>query len=102
MVQVRLPDLVQVAVSNPPAELARGASFTVTDSVRNEGTIATASTATHYYLSVDTVRDTGDYLLTGTRSVAAVAAGATNSGSRAVTIPPSSKATTSRCTGPRS
>jgi subtilase family serine protease len=84
---VRLPDLVQLAVSNPPASLSASTSFTVTDSVRNEGAISTGSTSTRYYLSTDAVKTTGDVLLTGARGVGALAVGATSSGSKSVTTP---------------
>lgn len=87
LMHVRLPDLVQLAVSSPPADVAAGMSFTVTDSVRNEGEIATSTTSTRYYLSTDTVKNTGDVLLTGTRSVASLAIGATSTGSKSVTTP---------------
>jgi subtilase family serine protease len=82
-----LPDLVQLTVSNPPENTTAAMSLTVTDSVRNQGAIATATTSTRYYLSLDAVKSTGDLLLTGTRSVAALAIGATNTGSKVVKAP---------------
>src|SRR5437867_1640156 len=44
---------------------------------------------TRYYLSLDQVRGTGDVLLTGSRSVPALAAGGSNTGPATVTIPAS-------------
>jgi subtilase family serine protease len=87
-VQVRLPDLVQLAVSDPPAEVAAGTSFTVTDSVRNGGAIATTTTSTRYYFSTDAMKNTDDVLLSGTRGISSLAIGATSTGSRSVTAPP--------------
>jgi subtilase family serine protease len=86
-IDVRLPDLLEIAVSDPPADIVAGASIAITDTVRNDGEIASPSTSTRYYLSVDGVKDAGDILLTGARSVGALAAGASNTGSRSVTVP---------------
>jgi subtilase family serine protease len=86
-VDVRLPDLAQMSVSDPPATVVAGATFTVTDSVVNQGAIATSTTSTRYYLSLDAVKNTGDILLTGSRGVSSLAPGATNTGSKTVTVP---------------
>jgi subtilase family serine protease len=86
-VQVLYPDLAQLAVSNPPATAAIGGTFSVTDTVANQGAIATSTTKTSYYLSLDTVKGAGDVLLGGSRSVGSVAAGGQNTGARVVTIP---------------
>jgi hypothetical protein len=45
------PDLVQKSVSDPPAEIAAGASLKVKDTVRNRGTSAAPPSKTRYYLS---------------------------------------------------
>lgn len=87
-VNVRLPDLVQLSVSNPPSELVAGMSFSVTDSVRNDGAIATGTTSTRYYLSIDAVKNSADILLAGVRSVS-LGVGATNTGSKTATAPAS-------------
>jgi uncharacterized repeat protein (TIGR01451 family) len=81
------PDLVEAAVSNPPAGAAVGSSFSVTDTARNRGTVAAAASRTRYYLSVDTRKNAGDTRLTGSRAVPALAAGATSTGTVSVTIP---------------
>jgi subtilase family serine protease len=88
-IQIRRPDLVQISVSNPPATGVPGSSFTVTDSVRNDGQIGTGTTSTRYYLSLDSAKNAGDILLTGTRSVSGLLPGSTNTGSKSVTIPSS-------------
>jgi hypothetical protein len=81
------PDLVEVSVSNPPATVRRKASFSVTDTVRNEGTGAAGASTTSYFLSVDAVRNGGDRLLTGGRAVPALAAGAQSTGTVSVKVP---------------
>jgi subtilase family serine protease len=86
-VQVLYPDLAQLAVGNPPAGASIGASFSVTDTVSNQGAIATLTTKTRYYRSLDTIKSAADVLIVATRSVAPVAAGGLNTGSRVVTIP---------------
>jgi subtilase family serine protease len=85
---VALPDLVETSLSNPPGPFRPGASFPVSDSVLNSAPVATGkSSTTKYYLSADGVKNTGDKLLTGVRSVASLGAFATSSGSVSVTIP---------------
>ena len=81
------PDLVETSVSDPPAAAAPGSTFNVTDTVLNQGGVSVASSTTRYYLSLDTVKDGTDRLLSGTRGVPTLAAGATSTGSRTVTIP---------------
>ena len=86
-IQVTLPDLRETSVSNPPASSHPGQSFSVTDTVQNFGAVAAGTSTTRYYLSTDTAKGSGDILLTGTRSIAALNAGATSTGSVTVTIP---------------
>jgi hypothetical protein len=82
-----VPDLVEKAVSNPPASAVRGTSFSVRDKIQNIGTASAGSSTTRYYLSVDTLRNTGDKLLTGSRAVPGLASGATSTGTTSVAIP---------------
>jgi hypothetical protein len=82
-----LPDLVETAVSNPPATVAPGGSFMVTDTAQNQGVAGAGSSTTGYYLSLDAVKSGGDVLLTGTRSVPALGVGASDTGSTTVTVP---------------
>ena len=81
------PDLVETAVSNPPATVLQGGSFSVTDTAQNNGTGAAGASTTRYYLSTDTTKSVGDALLTGTRSVPALAAAASSTGTVTVTVP---------------
>ena len=79
-VQVTRPDLVITAISNPPPTVARGGHFAITDTVKNKGVVSSASSATRYYLSPDGEKGSGDTLLTGTRGVPVLGAGASSSG----------------------
>jgi subtilase family serine protease len=81
------PDLVTTTVTNPPAAAAQGTVFTVTDSVQNPGAVSAAASISRYYLSLDAVKDASDVLLTGSRSLPLLAAGATWSGGAIVTVP---------------
>lgn len=91
-VEVARPDLVAVLASNPPATAGRGSSFVVVDTVENRGLATAGSSTNRYYLSTDTTRSNDDKLLTGTRDVPGLAAGAASTGSVAVTVPRSTAA----------
>jgi hypothetical protein len=80
-------DLVETAVSNPPTSANRGTKFSVTDTAKNQGGQQAGPSYTRYYLSLDKVRNPADKLLTGKRSVGALAPGATSTGTKSVTIP---------------
>ena len=80
-------DLVETAVSNPPAAVLPGSAFSVTDTLLNQGGVAAGSSRTRYYLSADTQKNAGDKLLTGNRLVSSVGAGATSTGTVTVTVP---------------
>src|SRR5262249_45130304 len=86
-IQVTQPDLRETSVSDPPSTAHPGQSFSVTDTAQNFGAVAAGASTTRYYLSTDTVKGSGDILLTGTRSVAALTAGTTSTGTVTVTIP---------------
>ena len=75
-VQVTRPDLVPTAVSNPPGAVAPGRTFQVTDTVTNQGAVAANGSTTRYYLSGDQQKGPGDVLLSGSRGVPGLAAGA--------------------------
>jgi subtilase family serine protease len=81
------PDLVETSVSNPPGSASPGGTFSVTDSVSNQGTATAAASTTRFYLSLDSAKDGSDILLTGNRSVPSLAAGAASSGTVTVTVP---------------
>ena len=82
------PDLVDTAVSNPPAAARPGTRFALSDTVRNQGTVTASGSATRYYLSADTQKSPDDRLLTGSRSVPTLAPGAASTQTVTVTIPP--------------
>jgi subtilase family serine protease len=89
IVTVARPDLAATVVTTTPAAPARtpGATFSVTDTVRNAGAAAAGGSTTRYYLSLDGVKNAGDTLLTGSRPVPSLAGGASQSGTVTVTIP---------------
>jgi subtilase family serine protease len=77
-------DLAVTAFS-APAIAGGGVAFTVTDTTLNRGGGAAPASSTGYYLSIDSTWDAGDALV-GSRSVPALAAGASSSGSASVTV----------------
>jgi hypothetical protein len=87
-VLVARPDLVVTVVSNPPPAIAPGGQFAVTDGVKNEGSVSSASSTMRYYLSSDGQRRTGNTLLIASRGVPSLAAGVSHSGPAiTVTLP---------------
>jgi subtilase family serine protease len=88
-VQVTAPDLVETSVSDPPATVSRGASFSASDTVQNQGGGPAGSFIVHYYLSTDSIKSASDLLLSGYRSVLGLAPGASSSASITVTVPSS-------------
>jgi hypothetical protein len=95
-VVVKTVDLVETAVSNPPATVSVGGSFAVTDTAKNQGTGNAGASTTRYYLSLDTIKGAGDKRLTGSRAVPALAAGALSTGTVSVTVPATTVAGTYR------
>ena len=79
------PDLAMTVVSGPGAG-ARGRTITVNSTVTNAGNEASSGFSVALYLSTDSMITTSDIYL-GTRSVASLAAGASNAAATAVTIP---------------
>lgn len=79
------PDLI-VAVLSVPGGAFPGASISVSETTRNQGTVATPSTTTTFFLSTDAALDAGDVPL-GSRSVPGLAAGASNARTTTLTIP---------------
>ncbi|MGH7358983.1 MAG: CARDB domain-containing protein, partial [Candidatus Rokuibacteriota bacterium] len=86
---VARPDLAATTVtSNPSAPVrAPGTTFSVSDTVQNFGPVPSGSSATRYYLSLNAVKGVGDTLLSGSRGVPGLAAGASHSGTVTLTIP---------------
>jgi hypothetical protein len=93
-VDVRAPDLVETAVSDPPAAAAPGDSFSVTNTVANQGNASAGPTTTRYYLSIDTKKTNIDPRLNGTREVPGLAAGDNSTDTITVTIPTSTASAT--------
>jgi subtilase family serine protease len=79
------PDLIVTAcvVPNP---VAAGATVTASDTVKNTGGGAAPASFARFYLSTNISLDASDVLL-GSRAVAALAAGASDAGQAALTIP---------------
>jgi hypothetical protein len=88
---LRQPDLVEISVSNPPAIILLGKSFSVTDSARNQGTLESGASVTRYYLSLDGLKDGSDILLEGTRFVPGLRIGENSTENVNVTVPPGSE-----------
>jgi subtilase family serine protease len=86
-VRVGWPDLLLTAITNPPPMVPGGGSFSITDSVLNQGAILAGASTIQYYLSLDSTKSVGDLLLAGIRPLASLAAGATVTGSRIVVVP---------------
>jgi hypothetical protein len=87
-VAIALPNLVETAVSAPPATVVPSGTFSVADTTKNNGQApATVSSVTQYYLS-DSPSKSGIYFPIGSRPVAPLTAGASSSGSATLTVPP--------------
>jgi hypothetical protein len=83
----RAPDLVVTSVTNPPAAAAAGASFAVSDTVRNSGTADAAASRTRYFLSLDAIKGGTDRRLGGGRSVPGLPAGSHSQAETTVSVP---------------
>ena len=81
---VNLPDLVESTVGDPPSSAVLGQTFSASETVTNQGIADAGASFTKYYLSTDGVSPL--YLL-GNRSVGAITAGNTDSGTTMVTVP---------------
>ncbi len=86
------PDFVVESLTSPPSAGA-GDTIALGDTTRNAGAgLATAST-TRYYLSADAILDAADIVL-ASRSVPALAPGASHAGSASATLPAATPAGT--------
>jgi hypothetical protein len=86
-VLVAAPDLVETAVTNPPPGPAIGSGFSVTDTAHNQGNASAGATVTRYYFSSTPGKTAASVLLTGSRAVPGLAAGASSTGTVTVTLP---------------
>jgi subtilase family serine protease len=75
-----------VATFTLPFTVTAGSTLSVGDSVKNVGAATAGASVIRFYLSANTVFDSGDTLL-GERAVGSIAAGLTNSGTTSITIP---------------
>jgi subtilase family serine protease len=76
------PDLLETSVTNPPASVAPGESFTETDVVKNRGRGNAHASVTRYYLDSGTTR-----LVAGSRPVASLKQGQANKGTARLFVP---------------
>lgn len=83
------PNLVVTELTEPPAEIERGAQLTISDTVANTGPGAAERFSVTYYLSRDQVFSVGDVALHGARGVRPIPAGGESVGTKTVTVPPS-------------
>jgi subtilase family serine protease len=79
------PDLTISALTVPAAALA-GRPLAITHTIQNLGTAPAGAFVIRFYLSSDDVLDPDDVLL-GTRSIAALGAGASSAAITTVTVP---------------
>jgi hypothetical protein len=86
-------DLVESALSNPPASIKAGARFIVIDTVLNQGGTKARASRTRYFMSLDVTQGPGDRQL-GSRQVPALSPGAASTGQTAVRVPSSTPAGT--------
>jgi len=87
-IQVGRPDLLIAAVTSPSSPAVRGTSIQVSATVQNPTVFnVTATFRVQYYLSLDGLKNSGDRLLTGYRTVTGVAAGVSLPATTTVTIP---------------
>lgn len=86
---IRDVDLVMSAVSTTSTSVAVGGSFIINNTEKNQGTtwMSATSNVIRFYLSADATITSADKLLTGTRTVAALAPGASSSAATTVTVP---------------
>lgn len=75
-----------VSTLTTPWTTLPGQSILLSDTTKNQGTADAGASTTKFYLSADTILDSGDVLL-GSRAVPSLASGAISSGTTAVTIP---------------
>jgi serine protease AprX len=80
------PDLMISGLTVPTATVAPGSSIQIGDTTLNQGAGAATSSSTAFYLSANSTLDASDVKL-GSRSVAPLAAGGSQSGSTTVVIP---------------
>ncbi|MGH9793940.1 MAG: CARDB domain-containing protein [Candidatus Acidiferrales bacterium] len=81
------PDLVAQALT-APSSAGAGSTVSIADTIKNQGGGASGASVTRFYLSANTLLDSGDLLL-GERALAALPPASNSAGSTAVTLPSS-------------
>ena len=86
---IRNVDLIMSAVSTTATSVSLGSSFAITNTEINQGTtwMSASSNTIKFYLSTDATITSGDIALSGSRAVAALAAGASSTATNNVTVP---------------
>jgi len=83
-----LPDLIVSALSTGTTAIAAGRNISVSNTVKNQGTVAAGSSVVAFHLSTNTTYGDGDDIpLTFTRTVPGLAVGASGSATNTLTIP---------------
>ena len=85
--QAQLPDLVETAVANPPANAQLGSTLGTSETVQNQGSAVAVPSITRYYLSLNITKDSGDILLSGGRGVPELSFGNASAGVSSATVP---------------
>jgi hypothetical protein len=80
-------DLVETAVTLSESTILIGSKLTLTDTVKNEGKSAAGTSATHYFLSATKTKTSASRVLSGSRAVPGLKAGASSTGKATVTVP---------------
>ncbi len=80
-------DLVETAVSDPPAVLQPRGRLTVTDTVENRGGTSAGGSRTRYYLSIDGQKSPDDQQLGGGRAVPPLAPAELSTGKVTLQLP---------------
>ena len=80
------PDLKVTSVSDVPASIALGKSFSVTDKVLNNGKKAAKAFTVRYYFSLDKIKS-GNEILPNTRRVKSLKAKKYSTGTSIITVP---------------
>ena len=85
-------DLVVTALSAPPVTARLNDTFTMIETVTNQGAAGAAASLTRFYLSLDKLRSGSDPLLKGARAVPALAGAASSAGTTSLSISASTPA----------
>jgi subtilase family serine protease len=94
-IQVTGPDLVMADVTPNAGAVNAGATLSVTNTAQNQGAVSAGGSIIAFHLSVDnTYGNADDVVITTTRSVASLAAGASNTATTNLTIPSATPANT--------